>query len=90
MNRHLEWGVDTPAKWASIVGNSWRTTGDIRDNWKSMLSNIDIVILVCEFEFNIKYLFLFRTMNLLNMLVQVVGTIQIVRFIFTTLERFSL
>ena len=39
----LEWGVDKPALWATNVGNSWRTTGDISDNWKSMLSNIDIV-----------------------------------------------
>ena len=28
-----EWGVDNPATWASKVGNSWRTTGDIGDNW---------------------------------------------------------
>jgi len=39
----LEWGVDSPALWAAPVGNSWRTTGDIQDNWKSMLHNIDIV-----------------------------------------------
>jgi alpha-galactosidase len=38
-----EWGVDSPALWAPDVGNSWRTTGDIQDNWKSMLRNIDIV-----------------------------------------------
>jgi hypothetical protein len=38
-----EWGVDKPALWAASVGNSWRTTGDIQDNWKSMLANIDIV-----------------------------------------------
>jgi len=36
-----EWGVDNPASWAPEVGNSWRTTGDISDNWKSMLSNLD-------------------------------------------------
>jgi len=36
-----EWGVDNPATWASSVGNSWRTTGDIGDNWDSMLSNAD-------------------------------------------------
>ena len=29
-----EWGVDDPATWAPKVGNSWRTTGDIQDNWK--------------------------------------------------------
>lgn len=39
----LEWGVDQPAFWAKPVGNSWRTTDDIQDNWKSMLHNIDHV-----------------------------------------------
>ncbi|XP_024969357.1 alpha-galactosidase-like isoform X1 [Cynara cardunculus var. scolymus] len=28
-----EWGQDDPATWANEVGNSWRTTGDISDNW---------------------------------------------------------
>jgi len=37
-----EWGVDNPATWAPLVGNSWRTTGDISDNWGSMTSNLDI------------------------------------------------
>jgi len=36
-----EWGVDNPATWAPPVGNSWRTTGDISDNWASMTSRID-------------------------------------------------
>jgi len=36
-----EWGVDNPALWAPKVGNSWRTTGDIGDNWGSMTSNLD-------------------------------------------------
>ena len=36
-----EWGRDDPATWASLVGNSWRTTGDIRDNWLSMISRAD-------------------------------------------------
>lgn len=36
-----EWGVDQPYKWAPSVGNSWRTTNDISDNWNSMISNID-------------------------------------------------
>jgi len=36
-----EWGVDNPATWAPQVGNSWRTTGDISDNWASMLNNFD-------------------------------------------------
>lgn len=36
-----EWGQDNPATWASNVGNSWRTTGDISDNWSSMTSRAD-------------------------------------------------
>eukprot|EP00475_Leptophrys_vorax_P036679 TRINITY_DN623_c0_g1_i1.p2 TRINITY_DN623_c0_g1~~TRINITY_DN623_c0_g1_i1.p2 ORF type:complete len:394 (+),score=119.44 TRINITY_DN623_c0_g1_i1:115-1182(+) len=36
-----EWGQDDPATWAGAVGNSWRTTGDISDNWNSMLNNLD-------------------------------------------------
>jgi hypothetical protein len=38
-----EWGLDKPALWAANVGNSWRTTGDIQDNWESMLNIIDLV-----------------------------------------------
>jgi len=40
---HTEQGTDNPALWAGKVGNSWRTTQDISDNWISMLNNIDIV-----------------------------------------------
>ncbi len=32
-----EWGQNAPWDWAQPVGNSWRTTGDISDNWASML-----------------------------------------------------
>jgi alpha-galactosidase len=32
-----EWGENRPWEWAQPVGNSWRTTGDISDNWGSML-----------------------------------------------------
>jgi len=31
-----EWGQDNPATWAPKVGNSWRTTRDIKDYWSSM------------------------------------------------------
>ena len=37
-----EWGQDDPATWAPKVGNSWRTTGDIKDNWESMISRADM------------------------------------------------
>ncbi|MGW0767702.1 NPCBM/NEW2 domain-containing protein [Streptomyces sp. NPDC002676] len=33
-----EWGENKPWQWASDVGHLWRTTGDISDNWSSMLS----------------------------------------------------
>jgi alpha-galactosidase len=37
-----EWGDLHPALWGFKVGNSWRTTNDISDNWNSMLSIIDL------------------------------------------------
>lgn len=37
-----EWGVNDPADWARAVGNSWRTTYDISDNWESMLQIANI------------------------------------------------
>ena len=36
------WGTDEVSIWAKEVGNSWRTTGDISDNWKSMTRIIEI------------------------------------------------
>src|SRR3954465_10944560 len=33
-----EWGVNEPWTWAADVGNLWRTTGDIGDNWNSLKS----------------------------------------------------
>ncbi len=32
------WGVKAPWRWGAKTGNSWRTTGDISDNWDSMSS----------------------------------------------------
>ena len=37
-----EWGVEDPSTWAANVGNSWRTTNDIRDNWESMITLADL------------------------------------------------
>ncbi|KAK3415104.1 hypothetical protein EUGRSUZ_H00669 [Eucalyptus grandis] len=37
-----EWGQEDPATWASSIGNSWRTTDDIFDNWDSMTSRADL------------------------------------------------
>ncbi|MFH8938652.1 NPCBM/NEW2 domain-containing protein [Streptomyces griseosporeus] len=33
-----EWGENKPWEWAADVGHLWRTTGDIRDSWASMLT----------------------------------------------------
>ncbi|HEV8150969.1 MAG TPA: glycoside hydrolase family 27 protein [Gemmatimonadales bacterium] len=37
-----EWGSHTPWEWGPRTGNLWRTTGDIEDNWNSMLSIVDL------------------------------------------------
>ncbi|EAR94452.1 alpha-galactosidase (macronuclear) [Tetrahymena thermophila SB210] len=36
-----EWGQYNPATWAPEVGNSWRTTGDIKDRYSSFLSILE-------------------------------------------------
>jgi len=36
-----EWGQNKPWEWGKEVGHLWRTTGDIRDTWESMISIID-------------------------------------------------
>ncbi len=37
-----EWGSNRPWEWAPATGNLWRTTGDISDNWDSMIGNFDL------------------------------------------------
>ncbi|XP_058100010.1 alpha-galactosidase 1-like [Magnolia sinica] len=37
-----EWGDLHPALWGAKVGNSWRTTNDISDNWESMVTIADM------------------------------------------------
>ncbi|KAH7286821.1 hypothetical protein KP509_32G023700 [Ceratopteris richardii] len=37
-----EWGQNDPAKWAGEIGNSWRTTDDIKDKWQSIVTIADI------------------------------------------------
>jgi alpha-galactosidase len=32
-----EWGRNLPWEWAAEIGQLWRTTADIRDNWESVL-----------------------------------------------------
>lgn len=43
-------GVGENDVWAPNVGNSWRTTDDIQDNWRSMLSNINSVSVLTKRE----------------------------------------
>lgn len=33
------WGLEHTTEWAPQVGNSWRTTYDIEDSWRSVLQN---------------------------------------------------
>jgi len=37
-----EWGANKPWEWAKEVGHSWRTTGDITNNFKSVLTILDL------------------------------------------------
>jgi alpha-galactosidase len=34
-----EWGMSKPWEWAQEVGNEWRTTGDIEDQWGRAVAN---------------------------------------------------
>jgi len=36
-----EWGSQNPWDWAQPVGNSWRTTNDIQDEWNNLLRVLD-------------------------------------------------
>ncbi|HKJ44878.1 MAG TPA: glycoside hydrolase family 27 protein [Balneolales bacterium] len=36
-----EWGRKDPYQWAPKIGNMWRTTGDIQDNWHSVMIILD-------------------------------------------------
>lgn len=44
-----EWGEDDPATWAASVGNSWRTTGDIKDFWTSVLLILDDQVSITQY-----------------------------------------
>ena len=39
----IKGGVSKHDLWPPSVGNSWRTTTDIRDDWTKMIRNIDQV-----------------------------------------------
>jgi alpha-galactosidase len=44
-----EWGTSQPWLWATGVGNLWRTTGDISDNWTSVRSIISQNVLLAKY-----------------------------------------
>ncbi|WP_438028594.1 NPCBM/NEW2 domain-containing protein [Sorangium sp. So ce233] len=44
-----EWGQSQPWEWAVGVGNLWRTTGDISDNWSSLRSIIATNVRLAEY-----------------------------------------
>jgi alpha-galactosidase len=45
-----EWGGRQPWFWAAGVGGQlWRTTGDVRDSWKSMMHNYDIDVNLSDY-----------------------------------------
>ncbi|GAM26956.1 hypothetical protein SAMD00019534_101310, partial [Acytostelium subglobosum LB1] len=45
-----DWGTDKPWKWGPTVGNSFRTTKDIADNWDSFLFNLDHQIDIASYS----------------------------------------
>jgi alpha-galactosidase len=44
-----EWGTSQPWLWGAGVGNLWRTTGDVSDNWTSVRSIISQNALVAQY-----------------------------------------
>jgi alpha-galactosidase len=44
-----EWGENDPWLWAKDVGHLWRTTGDISDNWGSMLGIVKQNMVLAEY-----------------------------------------
>lgn len=39
-----EWGFNQPWKWGAEAGNLWRTTGDIREKWPSILAIYEFTV----------------------------------------------
>jgi alpha-galactosidase len=37
-----EWGRENPAAWAPELADSWRISGDIRDEWRSVIERAEI------------------------------------------------
>ncbi len=60
MTFSIKGGVGINDQWPPSVGNSWRTTNDIQDNWASMINNIDLVRLCHVIHIRIFFSFLFQ------------------------------
>ncbi|EFA81506.1 putative alpha-galactosidase [Heterostelium album PN500] len=45
-----DWGTDNPWEWGPTVGNSFRTTGDIKDNWASFMNNLNLQIPITSYS----------------------------------------
>lgn len=44
-----EWGVNKPWKWGATVGNMWRTTGDIKENWARIMQIYERNVVLHEY-----------------------------------------
>jgi alpha-galactosidase len=44
-----DWGRNTPWTWAPSIGNLWRTTPDIRDEWPSVVNNMEATSALTSF-----------------------------------------
>jgi len=45
-----EWGREKPWEWAMEVGNSWRTTNDIADNWFSFILILELQVKLANYS----------------------------------------
>jgi hypothetical protein len=45
-----EWGFNRPWKWGAEAGNLWRTTGDIRANWKSVMLIYEFTVRLAKYS----------------------------------------
>ncbi|GAM28028.1 hypothetical protein SAMD00019534_112040, partial [Acytostelium subglobosum LB1] len=45
-----DWGTDNPWEWGPTVGNSFRTTGDIKDNWDSFMNNLMLQVPITSYS----------------------------------------
>lgn len=45
-----QWGQESPWIWASPIGNSWRTTGDISASWTSFTNILDKQVTLSRFS----------------------------------------